>query len=508
MVLEQRVVTVDGSPTRRASGFRHELRAWPTLMLVLFCLVVGLPVTITLTPEQDVTALGQPLSVGARPPSLSVSGPARLVQIGNTALDLPRLRVVGPLRPQLSIGPIQRNDAAALALDPSTGGQAQSEAVRALTGGFLRWYLWGGLGLLLFTAAAAAAAGCLRLLVTLRRQSRPGREHHTVVEIWHHYSGAIRRMTVIALAASTVAWGVSGALAYAGTVDGLRGVNSLPELFGASVAATPPPVGPEVFDVRGAVIGDSRAVRVGGPPLPDPEPADVACGRSADSLAAELGRLVSAPVANLACPGASTVSGLRGPQQRGELVLPPQVGLLRQLRDLEFVVVAIGPNDLAWTDFITYCYAVQDCADRLSEGEFAYRLAAFDREYGALLADLAALPTRPQVVVVTSYDVFPAGADCPDTRGPDAVPGLSAPEIALLTERNGRLNAVLRAGAEKYGFDVARPSLALLCDPAAGVVGPDLQGLVDPFPFHPTGTGSLRLAAEVARWIPPERGEG
>ena len=31
-----------------------------------------------------------------------------------------------------------------------------------------------------------------------------------------------------------------------------------------------------------------------------------------------------------------------------------------------------------------------------------------------------------------------------------------------------------------------------------------LQGLADPFPFHPTGAGSLRTAAAVARLIVPD----
>jgi len=39
---------------------------------------------------------------------------------------------------------------------------------------------------------------------------------------------------------------------------------------------------------------------------------------------------------------------------------------------------------------------------------------------------------------------------------------------------------------------------------ASGTIGPDLQGLADPFPFHPTGTGSLRTAAAVARLIAPD----
>jgi hypothetical protein len=65
------------------------------------------------------------------------------------------------------------------------------------------------------------------------------------------------------------------------------------------------------------------------------------------------------------------------------------------------------------------------------------------------------------------------------------------------------------AGARKYGFGVARPHLSPLCAPGStetvdGSTGPDLQGLADPFPFHPTGTGSLRTAAAVARLITPD----
>ena len=53
----------------RRPGLLRELRAWPTVLLVAFCLLVGVPVTVALTPEQQVTALGQHLSVGARTPS-------------------------------------------------------------------------------------------------------------------------------------------------------------------------------------------------------------------------------------------------------------------------------------------------------------------------------------------------------------------------------------------------------------------------------------------------------
>ena len=131
------------------------------------------------------------------------------------------------------------------------------------------------------------------------------------------------------------------------------------------------------------------------------------------------------------------------------------------MQGLRFVVVAIGPNDVGWTDFLRYCYGVPDCSDQLTQGEFDYRLAAFDRAYGDLLVDLNDLPGRPQVIVVTSYDAFARDADCSDTR-PRATPAWTRTKIALLTARNDQLNGVLAAGAEKYGFAVARPGAASL----------------------------------------------
>ncbi len=526
------------APPARRPGLLRELRAWPTVLLVAFCLVVGLPVTVALTPEQHVVALGQHLAVGARTPTPTLAGPAQLVQIGNTELDMPRLRVHGPLRPRLTMGPVQRNPAAARVFDPLTSAQAQAEAIDNVTRGFLRWYLWGGLGLLLFSLAAAAGAGCLRMLAVLRARRDAG--PHAVAEIWQHLSGAIARMTALAVAVSALAWVAAGGLAYAGTVRGLSQVGSLTDLVGSS-SVTPEPAGAAVTGFTGAVVGDSRAVRVGGPPVADPQPGDVACGRSADSLAAEVGRLLDTRVLNLSCPSATTAAGLLGPQERAGLLLPPQVGVLKQVQGLRFVAVVIGPNDVGWSDLVTYCYAVENCADNLSRGEFDYRLAAFDRDYGTLLAELAALPGQPQVVLVTSYDALPAAPDpgCADLRGPAGAAGLSAAEVELVDARNDELNAILVAGAQKYGFGIARPQLEPLCAPRAGgrpaatadapgtpdaalgttagpapggrpapagsgTLGPDLQGFVDAFPFHPTGAGSLRTAAAVARLVAPD----
>jgi hypothetical protein len=303
------------------------------------------------------------------------------------------------------------------------------------------------------------------------------------------------RSTVVALVVSLVAWGVCGVLAVAGARD-LRSARSLTDLTGAH-HASPSPVGPTVSGVRGVVIGDSRVARLGGPLAPDASAEDRACARSTDSLAHQIGAAIGDQVLNLACSGARIAAGLRGPQQVGGVTVPPQIGRLEQVADPAFVAVAIGPNDLNWTDLIGYCYAVADCTDNFTAGEFRYRLATFDRDYADLLADLATLPSHPRVVVITSYDVLRPDAQCSTARGPLRYPGLTPPEIALLAGRNAELNGVLTAGARRYGFDVVAPPVSPLCVPSTDGLGPDLQSLDDPHPFHPTGVGELRMAIPV-----------
>jgi lysophospholipase L1-like esterase len=475
------------------------------VVLVLFCVLVGIPATAMLTPDQELTVAGQHLSVGARIPTFSISGPAQLVQIGNTKLDIAPLQVYGPLRPRLTLGPVQRNAEAAAALDPATSQQTGASAVATIGYGFARWFAWATLGLIAFTLAATAVAGYLRVLITLRRLSRDQHVTLTAAEIWHRSAGQIRGMTVIALVIALIAWGASGALAYTGAVDGLSNVRSLSELVG-NYYLSPSAVGPKVSGYTGAVIGDSRAARVGGPQAADATDEDKACGRSTDSLAAEVGSLDGAQVLNLACSGASIAAGLRGPQSQGGKIMEPQVGRLKQVDGLKFVVVAIGPNDLNWTDLLKYCYGVADCRDNLTQGEFAYRLAAFDKDYGDLLRDLNDLPSKPQIIIMTSYDVFKPDASCADTQGPPEARGLNPDNIKLLASRNAELNAVLVAGAKKYKFDVATPKLATLCDPSGDQLGPDLQGLSDSHPFHPTGIGVIRMASAVVQVIKPDGG--
>nr|WP_222132067.1 GDSL-type esterase/lipase family protein [Pseudonocardia sp. C8] len=478
----------------------REARSLPTLLLLALIAVAGVPLVIMLTPEKHVEVFGQDIGVGARVPPPSLSGPAQIVQLGNAEFDLTRVQVYGPIRPRLSIGPLRRpaDNGPLLTRHTVDDHGGVDGAVRTLTEGFATWYLWGAAGMVLAALLGSALMACARLLVALRRTRTRGHRLH-----WDDHAGPIGRMTTIAVTASVLLWAGAGAAALHGTTTGLGKVTSLTDLVGATTVS-PSPVGPPVTGVTGAVIGDSRAARVGGPPVERPggdgDRADRVCARSADSTAVQLSLLRGEPVLNLACAGASVPAGLRGPQQRDGVTLPPQVGRLKQVQGLQWVVVAIGPNDLAWSDFLAYCYGLATCDDRFSDGEFEARLAGFARDVGALFGDLDALPGRPRVVVTLSYDPFPDRFDpgCPDMQGPPGTPGLDQGKLDLLAERNRRLNDVLADGAARFGFTTALPNLSPLCAEARDRLGPDLQGLDRPHPFHPTGLGSLRMAASVA----------
>ncbi|MBN9738920.1 hypothetical protein PP1_028375 [Pseudonocardia sp. P1] len=482
----------------RVRALLREARSLPTILLLALIAVVGVPLVIMVTPEKHVEVFGQDVGVGARVPPLSLSGPAQIVQLGNAEFDLTRVEVYGPIRPRLSIGPLKRPADNGPVLGPQTVDGA-GDAVRTLTEGFTTWYLWGAAGMVLVALLGSALTAWARLVLALRKAR--GADRQPVH--WDDHAGPIGRMTTIAVAASVLLWGGAGVAALHGTTTGLGSITSVTDLVGAT-QVSPSPAGPPVTGVTGAVIGDSRAARVGGDVRQRPDgtvdPDDDACARSIDSTAAQLSLLRGEDVLNLACAGASVAAGLRGPQARAGVTVPPQVGRLKQVQGLQWVVVEIGPNDLAWSDFLLYCYGLPTCDDRLSDGEFESRLATFARDVGALFTDLDSLPGQPRVVVTLSYDPFPGrfDASCPDMRGPAGAPGLDQAKIDLLAERNRRLNDVLADGAARFGFTTAAPNLTPLCAPSSDGMGPDVQGLDRPDPFHPTAVGSLRLAASAA----------
>lgn len=472
----------------------------PGIVLAVLGAMVAVPAAIALTPAQGTTVAGQHLDVRGTTPATgwlsNWRGPATLRQIGQTVVDLPPVQVRGPLRPQLQLGPLVRQQDLDQLLDPRKDSSGRDRAIHAVAHAFLHWYIVATLLVAFITLALIAIWSSGWTWIALTRASR--HEHRpTVAEVWHGLARRIGVTATVAFVLTTGAWLAAGGLAWHDTTQGLRSISSPRELVGAAPLQLRPKGAP-LTSYTGAVIGDSRASRLGGDLVASPSTADRACKRSTDSLAAQLETLSPADrVVNLACPGATIAQGLLGTQRRGGHTLLPQVSRLLEASGLRFVAVMIGPNDLNWTSFLKYCYAFTRCDDRVSDGQFNYQLAAFDRSYGDLLAALSALPGDPQIVIVGSYDVFGPDATCDDTKGPRGTPGLNADNLALLAHRNAQLNDVLATGAKAYGDDFVLPHLRTLCQPADPGVGADLQGLADPHPFHPTGAGMVRLATPV-----------
>ncbi len=142
-----------GRARSRSVSWWREARSVPTLLLVVGLLLVGLPLVAVLTPAQHVEVLGQDVAVGARIPPPSLAGPAQLVQLGNTAFDLRGTEIYGPLRPRLALGPLQRGAAAAAATDLGSATSTERTLTDRLVGGFLTWYAWGTLGVVLVAPA-------------------------------------------------------------------------------------------------------------------------------------------------------------------------------------------------------------------------------------------------------------------------------------------------------------------------------------------------------------------
>ncbi len=233
------------------------------------------------------------------------------------------------------------------------------------------------------------------------------------------------------------------------------------------------------------VVGDSTAAGAGLAPVPGASVTARACGRSADSYAADLSGVNGWSVLNLACNGATISHGLLGPQQHDGHRLAPQLAVAEQASQASVVIVSVGADDLNWAAQVRYCSVTPRCDDRATTAYFQQQLASFSKNYLDLLGRLAALPAHPQVIVNRYYDPFGAQPGCLSQAG------LTAANLQTLTSRLATLNQVLASGAAQFGFSSPQPDFAghQLCTQQ-----PYVQGLDAAAPFHPTALGQLAIA--------------
>jgi lysophospholipase L1-like esterase len=243
---------------------------------------------------------------------------------------------------------------------------------------------------------------------------------------------------------------------------------------------------------RVVVIGDSTAAGLGDAPLVHGSADDRTCGRSRDAFAVDLANARHWSVTNLGCSGATIRSGLLGTQQIGRRTLPAQL-TTPQVAQAQLVIVDIGANDVEWTSMLALCAVSSSCAGSAEHTYFQDELSGFRADYANLVDRLRQLPSHPVVLVNLYYDPISGDIACLSSEH-----GTAAKQKALQDDLDG-LNAILAAGAKTGGFLVGRPDFAGhgLCSSV-----PDVQGLTDAAPFHPTAAGERVIAQADERALP------
>jgi lysophospholipase L1-like esterase len=486
----------------RGFADRHP-RSWTLLKAAALGVplaVISIALSLRYTPPQSTQAFGQTFQVKAAAPSLSVSGygTGEFFQEGTFALPL---RFIGPIRPSIALQQFDRNAAVASVVRSKQAGGGSSVTLGSRGAGaafahaFEQYFR-------VETFWACVLVFPLYLIglgvVAWVRGDRPMRRRR------HG-----RRMLAVAGFALVVNTSCIGLAAFNASSQ-LGRVKTLADLVGtARLAPIPKPAGPVQGDVGIAVIGDSTAAGLGNPLVPNPSQADSACGRSAYAYATALQQFNPRQrVVNLACSAATVSHGLLGPQDTG-ILIPAQVGVLKQMPSLSTVVVSIGANDVNWTDSLYECYGLPSCSDQASNLLFQQRLDIFKIQYAQLLEQLATLAQHPTVIINLYYQPLGSDFSCPALstltghQGPAAGSGFNASgasdlqnviqqKVDPLFSRLDQLNHVLAQGARSFDFAVATPDFTghELCTSQ-----PWVQGLQDQAPFHPNAAGELAIAA-------------
>jgi lysophospholipase L1-like esterase len=438
-------------------------RRW-LIRLALLILAAGAAIAVALevTPAQTITVAGQVIQVGASAPSLSLSGPGEVDLFGQA---LPtNMQFTGPVRPRLQLSRITINSELTTFVQGTRPAGAKRILGASLAAGFKRYFAWetvvtGLVALLL----VGAVAGWRRL------------PHRTTVKL----------LVAGLLVAEAINLGAIMITAYTAPAL-LRQVRSLNDLVGTETHLPRiRPVGRPLPRVQVVVMGDSTAAGAGLAPVPGASDTARACGRSADSYAADLSAADGWRVLNLACDGATISHGLLGRQRHDGHELPPQLAEAERAGHASVIIVSVGADDLDWSAMVRYCTVTPHCDDRATTAFFQQQLASFSKNYLDLLSRLAALPSHPQVIINRYYDPFGPQPGCLSQVG------LSAGNLQILTSRLATLNDVLAKGAAQFGFSSPQPDFSghQLCTPQ-----PYVQGLDAAAPFHPTVLGQLAIA--------------
>ena len=474
----------------------------PGLLIILATAILSFFFAIQTSPQQ-VDVSGQIVNVGAAPPSFSLESPARMVQVNNQVMFLNNTRFYGLYHPQLSMEPLVFSSEATALLDPKTSRQTEQADARTFSQGFASWFLQSwireSIAALILAIVLSWVAAYRRIARHGKRELR-GRHQISLLATVQSCRWRIVRRAGAAFLISALLWGAQGVFDLNGAA-GLNQDQTLSAMVGTAYIPTPV-AGPRIRTqgVYGITIGNSIFATDGNPYVPGATAADKVCERSDDSPAVELGISLGEKWVNLACSSATIANGLRGPQDAHGISIPAQISELERYSGEKAVVVAIGQDDLNWSTIVRYCYSVKNCDDNMLHGQFIYEMGQLQQQLGFMGADLANLPGSPQILLQLSYDIFDPNdfaKNCPDMHPPGHV-GLDASKLALFSYLNSQLNEALLQVAKQYHFTVVRPNLTPLCTLQTDGLGPDIQGIHDEAPFHPTPLGVERIVAAIA----------
>ncbi len=445
----------------RPDGWASLTLRWLAGLVLLVVLACGaIAVALQVTPLQTVAVAGQVIQVGATAPSLSLSGPGEIDLFGQS---LPtNIQFTGPVRPRLQLSQISINSELTTFVEGTKQAGAERIIGARLADGWKRYFAW---------ETAVTGAGMLILVGALAGWRRVP------------YRTTVKLLAAGLLIAEALNVGAIMVTTYTAPAL-LRQVHSLSALVGSQTRLPRiDPPGRPLRRVQAVVIGDSTAAGAGLALAPGPTAR--ACGRSADSYAADLSSVNRWRVLNLACDSATISHGLLGPQVHNGVRLQPQLAQAERASRASVIIVSVGADDLNWAAVLRYCSVTPNCNDRATQAYFQQQLASFSKDYLDLLSRLAALPAHPQVIINRYYNPFGTQPGC---LGPA---GLTTANLQTLTSRLDTLNAVLAKGAAQFRFLSPQPDFTGhgLCSPL-----PYVQGLGAAAPFHPTTAGQLAIA--------------
>ena len=349
-----------GDGPRRAGWGTLTLRWLAGLVLLVVLACGAIAVALQVTPMQTVTVAGQVIQVGATAPSLSLSGPGEIDLFGQS---LPtNIQFTGPVRPRLQLSQISINSELTTFVEGTRAAGAERILGARLADGWKRYFGW---------ETAVTGAGMLILVGAIAGWRRV--PHRTTVKLLAAGLLIAEALNVGAIMITTY---TAPAL--------LRQVHSLSTLVGSQTH--PPridPAGLPLRRVQAVVIGDSTAAGAGLALAPGATAH--ACGRSADSYAADLSSVNRWRVLNLACDSATINHGLLGPQVHNGVRLAPQLAEAERASRASVIIVSVGADDLNWAAVLRYCSVTPNCNDRATQAYFQQQLASFSKDYLDLL---------------------------------------------------------------------------------------------------------------------------